>query len=215
VREGSGTRIELPGAGAGLRALGCPRPGAVGCGCSSALRRGGEASLQAAALPAPGPCCPGSREPQVCLWQVSITPRSPEPSPPRYFLKNFLLRRKMSRLTLTLALSNIFMTATPSYCSCRRSCGRGDRHHRGSSQGRGAGVSHPQHPGERGPSTELGLHQDDARRGWRGCPRAPSPPQTRWVWGHQAPLQPPRCPGSPRTGSPPGSAAGTAPCRPP
>lgn len=38
-----------------------------------------------------------------------------------HFLKNFLLRRKMSRLTLTLALSNIFITATPSYCNCSRS----------------------------------------------------------------------------------------------
>lgn len=28
----------------------------------------------------------------------------------------------MSKLTFTLALSNIFMTATPSYCSWRRSC---------------------------------------------------------------------------------------------
>lgn len=28
---------------------------------------------------------------------------------------SFLLRRKMSRLTLTFALSNIFITATPSY----------------------------------------------------------------------------------------------------
>lgn len=51
-----------------------------------------------------------------------------------HFLKNFLLRRKMSRLTLTLALSNIFITETSSYCSCSRSCTNTDyssRHDRG------------------------------------------------------------------------------------
>lgn len=71
-------------------------------------------------LPCPGPTSPG-----VSLAILHRSPSPAAPSPNRYFLKNFLLRRKMSRLTLTLALSNIFMTATPSYCSCSRSCGRG------------------------------------------------------------------------------------------
>lgn len=102
----------------------------------------------------------------------------------------------MSRLTLTLALSNIFMTATPSYCSCSRSYRRGDCHHcqpHVSSQRRG--LSHPWHPpatrpGERGARTELGLHQDTQQgNACQGCPQlraglpmgseSPSPPQNQ------------------------------------
>ena len=41
---------------------------------------------------------------------------------PSCFPQNLRLRRKMRRLTLTLARLNIFMTATPSYWSCKRSC---------------------------------------------------------------------------------------------
>lgn len=44
----------------------------------------------------------------------------------RHFRRSFLLRRKMSRLTLTLALLKSFITATPSYWSCRRSWGERD-----------------------------------------------------------------------------------------
>lgn len=42
-----------------------------------------------------------------------------------YLHRNFLLSRKMRRLTLTLALLKSFMMATPSYWSWSRSWGRG------------------------------------------------------------------------------------------
>lgn len=87
-------------------------------------------------------------------------PVPPVPPPSCYFLKNFLLRRKMSRLTLTLALSNIFMTATPSYCSCSRSCRRGGHHHGGGKTGQG--EASPQHncpvPGAGPPSQPPAPH---------------------------------------------------------
>jgi len=57
-------------------------------------------------------------------WHVTLPVSQIRCTSPRscHFLpKNLRLRRKMSRLTLTCALSNIRMIATPSYCSCSRS----------------------------------------------------------------------------------------------
>lgn len=168
--------------------------------------------------------CPGTTDPEVSLAGLHCPPSlQPHPHPwPCYFLKNFLLRRKMSRLTLTLALSNIFMTATPSYCSCSRSCGRGDCHHH---QHR----AQPGEPSHRSPgtgiSTELGLqgemHSEAApSSSGQGSTGAPSPHKSCRRGDTTQPPHTPAAlispaPSSCRTGSTPGSAAGSAPCRSP
>lgn len=90
----------------------------------------------------------------------------------------------MSRLTLTLALSNIFMTATPSYCSCSRSCGRGDCHCPSAvpSQGQGAGFA----GGDAQPACPQQLRA--------GLHMGSKSPQELQVWGHHSAPTHPGCP---------------------